>query len=46
MNVILNERVKEEGKVVIKYYNLERKVAYRLKFGKMGERREDALHRD
>jgi len=34
MNVILNERVKEEDKIVIKYYNLERKVAYRLKFGK------------
>lgn len=34
MNVILNERVKEEGKTRIKYYNLSRKAAYRFKFGK------------
>lgn len=34
MNVILNELVKQEGKTIVKYYNLERKTAYRLKFGK------------
>jgi hypothetical protein len=35
MNVIINERFKDpNGKYRMRYYNLERKKAYTLKFGK------------
>jgi len=33
-NVVLNEIFKENGKYKIRYYNLDRKVAYTLSFGR------------